>query len=177
MTSDSLSLSIGYKLDKLPFILSYIKGNNLTPDHIRVNKKRETINIYIEDRHYIDQFKTIERLIVKRSPSLTPMISYDVAMLYMTLFGVRQVESISVSCSFNTSQKKFLAHLLQFLIGTNLIPNSRNNLIIPNIKDFIAINLSRLDISVGSELLNYLTEAELNKLQIGRPKKMMKVKI
>lgn len=154
---------VPFSKEKSYYLSNHIKHNNLK-EFVIVEPQREQMKIvyYTIFKNLVEGwFENGLKIFSKRlDPSL---ITYQSIILCINLFGIRKLEGISIPTSIDKRFIKNLSYCIEKNLGVTVIPG-KNSIKIPDVTTLFLKNIEKVSTFDSTELANFLTNQEKNKL-------------
>jgi len=156
-------LVVPFSKEKSYYLSNHIKHHNLK-EFVIVEPHREQMKIVFNslfeelvERWYENGLKIFSK---RLDPSL---ITYQSIILCINLFGTRKLEGISIPTSVDKRFLKNLSYCIEKNLGITVIPG-KNQIKIPEVPILFLKNIEKVSTFDSTELANFLTNQEKNKL-------------
>ncbi|WP_078557263.1 hypothetical protein [Bacillus alkalicellulosilyticus] len=156
-------LIVPFTKEKALYLLNYLKSNNLG-EYVRVKEKSEEFEVILDTNLYkITQewYKNREKIFSKKLGAT--YVGYSTIILCINLFGNRKLESIGIPSSIHKDLLKTLTYHMEKCLEQTVIPG-KNEIKIPEVPNLFLDTLSKVSSINSTEIANFLTNHEKNKL-------------
>ncbi|MFC0273761.1 hypothetical protein ACFFIX_20450 [Metabacillus herbersteinensis] len=160
---ENYTLEVPFEKDKSFYLSNYLKHNGLY-DFVLVEPTKGQFkippNTYLNKlvhQWYQDGNKIFSK---KLDPKL---LNYHSIILCINLFGSRKIEGISVPTNVDKRFLRTITYCIEKCIHVSVIPG-RGQIKIPDVPNLFIDNVEEINAIDSTELANYLTNQEINKL-------------
>lgn len=156
-------LVVPFSKEKSYYLSNHIRHHNLK-EYVIVEPHKDQMKIInnLLSEEFIEQwYENGLKIFSKRlDPSL---ITYQSIILCINLFGTRKLEGISIPTSVDKRFLKNLSYCVEKNLGITVIPG-KNQIKIPEVPNLFLKNIEKVSTFDSTELANFLTNQEKNKL-------------
>ncbi|MGN7299754.1 hypothetical protein [Ferdinandcohnia sp. SAFN-114] len=156
-------LVVPFSKEKSYYLSNHIKHHNLK-EFIIVEPHKEQMKIAFNSIFEELVAQWYEEGLKIFSKRLDPsFITYQSIIICINLFGSRKLEGISIPTSVDKRFLKNLSYCIEKNLGITVIPG-KNQIKIPEVPSLFLENIDRTSTFDSTELANFLTNQEKNKL-------------
>ncbi|MDC3424290.1 hypothetical protein NC797_07180 [Aquibacillus sp. 3ASR75-11] len=156
-------LHVPFTREKSVYLYNYLRNNNLK-EYVSVEPRKEQFKINLNEELRCLVSKWFIKGTKIFSKNLGLLLNFNAIILCINLFGTRKLEGIGISTTVHKDFLKTLSYCIEKMLSLSVIPG-KNQLKIPEVPVLLLETMDKISTIESTEIANYLTNAEKNKLR------------
>ncbi|QAS54797.1 hypothetical protein [Halobacillus litoralis] len=158
------SIQVPFAKEKSFYLLNYLQSNNLK-NHVTVQPRKNQFVIHLNgeltdlvEGWYKGSIKVFTQGVNSKH------LTRKAIMVYISLFGNRQIEGVSISTNIQEEYLNTLAYCIEKKLKINVVPSGSNKIKIPEVTNLFLTALRKENTYDCTEIACFLTNNEKSKL-------------